>query len=160
VVRLLGRFQLRLAGLAIIAMMLVTVVDVVMRYAFNRPVRGAYDFTEAMLVVFVFNSMSACFLARAHIVIDLIDGLIGPRAKNALVRFGDVVSVALLILFAYTAIVPAIQAFEGGERKLELGLPLWTLWAVALAGLATAVICAVGALFMRGSRDADDGAKL
>src|SRR4051794_13975767 len=90
----LGRLQLWLAALAILAMMLVTVADVVMRYAFNNPVRGTYDFTEAMLVVFVFCGMAVCFLARANIVIDLIDSFVGLRLQSFLRRCGDVLSVA------------------------------------------------------------------
>lgn len=148
----LGRFQLWLAGISILAMMLVTVADVVMRYAFNNPVRGAYDFTEAMLVVFVFNSMAACFLARSNIVIDLIDGFISTGARRALMKFGDLISVALLIVFAYAAITPTLQAYDYGETKLQLALPLWVLWAVTLAGLAGSIICAGFALFPHAQR--------
>jgi hypothetical protein len=39
----LGRAQLLLAGLALVAMMLATVADVTMRYLFNNPVRGTYE---------------------------------------------------------------------------------------------------------------------
>lgn len=31
---------------------------------------------------------------------------------------------------------PARDAFTYGDRSLELGVPLWTLWAVAFVGLA------------------------
>ena len=136
-----------LAALAILAMMLVTVADVVMRYAFNNPVRGAYDFTEAMLVVFVFCGMAVCLLARANIVIDLIDSLVGRRTQSVLRSCGDVLSVAMLAMFAYAAWTPATQAYSNGERKLQLDLPLWILWAVALLGLVVAIVCAASMLF-------------
>ena len=67
--------QLRLASVALVIMMLVTLVDVFMRYAFNNPIRGAYELVEAMMVVFVFNGMSTAFLQRRNIVIDLVDNL-------------------------------------------------------------------------------------
>jgi TRAP-type transport system small permease protein len=143
----LGRLQLWLAALAILAMMLVTVADVVMRYAFNNPVRGTYDFTEAMLVVFVFCGMAVCFLARANIVIDLIDSLVGRRTQSVLRRCGDVLSVAMLVVLVYAAWTPATQAYSNGERKLQLDLPLWILWAVALLGLLVAIVCAASMLF-------------
>ncbi|WP_137046168.1 TRAP transporter small permease [Pseudolabrys sp. FHR47] len=160
VVAVLGRIQLWLAGFAIIAMMLVTVADVFMRYVFNNPVRGAYDFTEAMLVVFVFNSMAPIFLARANIVIDLIDTAISPQVRRVLVTLSDLVSLALLFIFSYAAIVPALQAFESGERKLQLALPLWALWIVMFAGLFGTIVCALGAIFLRSWRDQDTGHKL
>jgi hypothetical protein len=41
---------------------------------------------------------------------------------------------------------PAMQAYAYGDLKLELHTPVWVLWAVALAGMAGAILCAIGAL--------------
>lgn len=49
--------QLRLAAVALIVMMGVTLLDVFLRYVFNHPVRGSYDLVESMLCIFVFNGM-------------------------------------------------------------------------------------------------------
>ena len=65
--------QLRLASVALIVMMVVTLLDVFLRYVFNSPIRGSYDLVETMLVIFVFHGMSTAFLQRRNIVIDLID---------------------------------------------------------------------------------------
>jgi TRAP-type transport system small permease protein len=40
-------------------------------------------------------------------------------------------------------IEPAMQAFQYGDRKLELGVPLYVLWGFALAGLLGTLVCAV-----------------
>lgn len=40
---------------------------------------------------------------------------------------------------------PAMQAFQYGDRKLELGMPLYVLWGFALAGLFGTVVCAMAA---------------
>jgi TRAP-type C4-dicarboxylate transport system permease small subunit len=128
-----------------------------MRYLFNNPVRGTYDFTEVMLVVFVFHGMAACFLARANIVIDLVDALAGAR-RGILERFGDLVSFAMLLILAYAAWRPATQAFGYGETKLQLGLPIWVLWVVALVGMAGTIVCAFFMLIASRRRSPDDGA--
>lgn len=138
--------QLRLAMLALSVMMLTVVVDVAMRYLLGRPVKGAYDMVEVTLVVFVFHGLSACFLARQNIVIDLIDSLVGERAVSALIRLADLITVGLLAVMVWAMVPPAIQAYDYGDRKLELGLPLWILWTVAIAGLAATLFCALGAL--------------
>ena len=136
------RAQLWLAASALLAMMMVTVVDVCTRYLFNRPVRGAYDFTEAMLVVFVFHGLALCIWSRSHIVIDLIDQGVSATTRYWLVKVADAVSLALLILLAVAMLRPAFQAYGYGDRKLELNLPLSVLWAVALAGMAGAILSA------------------
>lgn len=150
--RLLDRLQkaqIRLAALALVLMMLVTVADVLLRYLFNSPVRGSYEFVEAMLVVFVFHGMAAGFFRRANIVIDLIDTFAGARLVAALIRLSDLLSVAALAMFAWVMTGPARQAFDYGDRRLELDLPLYVLWIVALAGIAGAILCALGVLVAR-----------
>jgi len=138
--------QVRLAMIALVIMMGSTCIDVALRFLFNRPIRGAYDIVEACLVVFVFHGMSASFFARKNIVIDLIDQLIGPRVEHVLVRLSDIVSVVLLLVVIAAMISPALQAYDYGDRKLELGLQLWVLWIFAIVGLTGTLLCALGPL--------------
>jgi TRAP-type C4-dicarboxylate transport system permease small subunit len=139
--------QVRLAMIALVIMMGSTCVDVTLRFLFNRPIRGAYDIVEACLVVFVFHGMSASFFARKNIVIDIIDSMVSPRVERVLVRLADVVSIVLLMLVTAAMISPALQAYDYGDRKLELGLQLWVLWIFALVGLIGTLLCALGPLF-------------
>ena len=138
--------QLRLAMLAVSFMMLTIVTDVLLRYLFNHPIRGAYDFVESMLVVVVFNSFSARFLSRQNIVIDLIDTIASPGLRTVLIRVADVVTIVLLGIIIWAMVNPAMQAFDYGDKKLELGLPLYVLWAIALLSMVGTFICAIGAL--------------
>lgn len=137
--------QLRLAAVALITMMLGTVLDVFFRYAFNKPLRISYDLVESMLVIYVFHGISSIFLARRNIVIDVIDALVGPRVLRVLAVCADIVSVLCLVLFLWGMFEPATQAYQYGDRKLELGVPLYVLWAFALAGLLGTLICTVAA---------------
>lgn len=139
--------QLRIAAIALVLMMAMTVADVFLRYAFNRPIAGSYDFVEAMLLIFVFNGIAGVFFGRANIVIDLIDNVIGERGATVLIRVSDVLSLATLLVFAWAMIGPAVQAYDYGDRKLELDLPIYILWIAALAGLAGTVFCTFGVLF-------------
>jgi TRAP-type C4-dicarboxylate transport system permease small subunit len=137
--------QLRLAAIALVTMMTGTVLDVFFRYAFNKPLRISYDLVESMLVIYVFHGISSVFLTRRNIVIDVIDSLISPRILRALAAFADIVSVMCLMLLIWGMVQPAMQAFQYGDRKLELGMPLYVLWAFALAGLIGTLVCAVAA---------------
>jgi len=100
------------------------------------------------MVLFVFNGMSTAFLQRRHIVIDLVDSFAGRRIVGALIRLSDVLTVAVLALFIYAMLTPALQSYGYGERKLELGLPIYIEWAAALIGIFGATLCAIGAFLM------------
>jgi TRAP-type C4-dicarboxylate transport system permease small subunit len=140
--------QLWFSAVALIIMMCVTVADVFLRYVFNSPIRSSYDLVEATLVAFVFHGMSSAFLYRRNIVIDLIDSFAGPRFIAFLIRVSDVLAVIALVLLFYAMIKPAMQAYAYGDVKQELGLPLYILWVIALAGMAGTIACAIGRIFL------------
>jgi TRAP-type C4-dicarboxylate transport system permease small subunit len=143
----LQRAQLRLAATALIVMMLATVTDVLFRYAFNKPLRISYDLTESMMVIYVFNGIAGVFLKRRNIAIDLIDKLAGPAVVRFLIAVADGLSILCLCILGWAMTGPALQAFQYGDRKLELGLPLYVLWIFALAGIAGTLLCALAAAF-------------
>jgi TRAP-type transport system small permease protein len=147
----LQRAQLRLAMGALVVMIGVTVADVCLRYLLGKPIYGAYDIVEACLIVFVFHGIATVFVNRRNIVIDLIDSVVGRRMTAALIAFSDALSVVLLSLLVWAMIAPAVQAFQYGDRKLELGLPVYILWIAALAGLLGTILCALGVLLGRAS---------
>ncbi len=138
----LQRAQLWLSVVALVALMMVTVVDVFMRYLFNRPVRGSFDAVEGLLLVFVFNSMAATFFGRRNVVIDLIDTFVPRRVVGWLIRVTDVLSVGVLALLAWAMLGPAMQSYGYGELKQDLGLPIFILWFVAILSLAGTIFCA------------------
>ncbi len=140
--------QLWLATAAFVALITVTIADVFLRYLFNSPVRGSYDLVEFMLVVFVFHGMASAFLQRKNIVIDVIDTFAGPRLVAILIRLSDVLTVVALAVLAYAMIRPAMQAYNYGDRKLELQLPIYIMWIFALGGMAGSILCALGRLFL------------
>lgn len=134
--------QLALAMLALAVMGSVTVCDVVLKYLFNRPITGAYDLVESLLPVVVFHSLPATLLRRQNIVIDLIDHIVGATRVRPLVRIADVVTLVLLGLITAAMVSPALQAYEYGDRKLELGLPIAVVWSVAILGMIGAILAA------------------
>jgi hypothetical protein len=52
------------------------------------------------------------------------------------VKLADLVSIVMLLLVTWAMISPALQAYDYGDRKLELGLKLWVVWLFALSGIA------------------------
>jgi len=89
------------ASAILMAMMLLTVVDVVARYVFNRPLAGAFEVTELMLLVLIFAGLPLVTYADEHAVMDFIDRLLSPRAQDALRRAVQVASAAVMFLLTW-----------------------------------------------------------
>lgn len=131
----LDRAFLWIASSALVLMMLVVVGDVVLRGAFNYPVRGAYDAVSILLLVMVSFGFAPVLLRRGEIVIDLIDHAVGPRGVRILASVSALVTVCVILFFGWSSIDPASNAWRYGDRSLELGIPQWVLWGVLLVGM-------------------------
>jgi TRAP-type C4-dicarboxylate transport system permease small subunit len=89
------------ASAILLAMMLLTVVDVVARYVFNRPVRGAFEVTELTLLVLIFAGLPLVSFAGEHAVMDFIDRLLGARPRRLLQRLVQAVCAGFMFLLAW-----------------------------------------------------------
>jgi len=52
-------------------MMFFTVVDIVGRYVFNRPIEGGFELVEFMMAIFVPTALVYCEEKKSHISVDL-----------------------------------------------------------------------------------------
>jgi TRAP-type C4-dicarboxylate transport system permease small subunit len=89
------------ASCILLAMMFLTVVDVVARYAFNRPLRGAFEVTELMLLVLIFAGLPLVSFSDEHATMDFIDRLLGPRSQRWLEALVQLVNAAFMFLLTW-----------------------------------------------------------
>jgi len=143
------------AALALAALMLTTVADVAMALLFKRPIIGTYDMVETMLVFSVFLGIPATFLHNGNIVVDVIDFFVAKQTVRRLKQLAQIVTLFFLVLLFYNMITPAHDAYRFGEKKQELGVPLWVLWLPMLLGVLLSAIAVLMALIRR-SDPADD----
>lgn len=141
----IAAWQLAIAQLALTAMMLTVTADVGMRAIFNTPIRGTYDAVGMLLCISALYAISHVILDRQEIVIDLIDGIVGDAITERLKRLWACVGVGVLGFILWSMIQPMVDAKRYGDVSLELGLPLWLVWLVALGGMAGAMLAAITA---------------
>jgi TRAP-type C4-dicarboxylate transport system permease small subunit len=102
-------------------MMLLTFVDVVLRYIFNRPLRGGFEITELLLLVLIFGGLPLVSHADEHVTMDLIDRLLG-RGRDLWQRAIQVVSAAVMFLLAWLVWLKAdrIWAYRDATDVLRI----------------------------------------
>jgi TRAP-type C4-dicarboxylate transport system permease small subunit len=89
------------ASTILLAMMLLTTVDVVARYVFNRPLRGAFEITELLLLVLIFAGLPLVSFTNEHAVMDFIDRLLRRRTLRSLQGGVELASAALMFFLAW-----------------------------------------------------------
>jgi TRAP-type C4-dicarboxylate transport system permease small subunit len=82
--------------------MALTFADVVLRYLFNRPIRGGFELTELALLVLIFAGLPLVSHADEHVTMDFIDR-IWPRARDLIVRSVHGLCAAVMFFLAWQA---------------------------------------------------------
>ena len=126
------------ASVILLAMMLLTFVDVVARYGFSRPVRGAFEVTELMLLVLIFAGLPLVSFTDEHALMDFIDRLLPSRAQRAIEGLVQGVSAAILFLLAWQVWVKAdrIWAYRDATDVLRIVYGPFVYFMAVSIGLA------------------------
>jgi TRAP-type transport system small permease protein len=126
------------ASLILLAMMLLTFVDVVARYVVNRPVRGAFEVTELMLLVLIFAGLPLVSFTDEHALMDFIDRLLGRRAQRWLEGAVQVLCGTLMLLLAWIVWLKAdrIWAYRDATDVLRIVYGPFVYFMAVTIGLA------------------------
>ena len=110
------------ASAILFAMMAITVVDVVGRYFLKRPVPGAFEVTELMLLVLIFAGLPLVSFADEHAVMDFIDRWLGPRRQRLVERLVHIGNAAFMFLLAWLVWLKAdkIWAYRDATDVLRI----------------------------------------
>jgi TRAP-type C4-dicarboxylate transport system permease small subunit len=76
------RWMALAGGWIIVALMIYTVLDVILRYVFNRPFSGSFEITEFAMSAIVFLGIAYCGWVGGHVAVDVLRGsLDNPRLR-------------------------------------------------------------------------------
>jgi TRAP-type C4-dicarboxylate transport system permease small subunit len=112
------------AAVILFGLMLLTVADVVSRYIFNWPLRGAFEITELSLLVLIFAGLPLASRTGEHATMDFIDALLGKRGRRAIVRLVDLFCGFVILGLAWQVWLKAGKIAGYGDTTDALKLPV------------------------------------
>jgi TRAP-type transport system small permease protein len=133
-IRRLNLYMHYVAGVALLAIFLLTVADITGRSAFNSPVRGTIEVTSLILVVLVFLGLAHSEDLGDHVTVDLIYVRLGERTKKVVDVFVDLLSIVVLGLLAYRLYQFGFRQIASGAHTPVLRWPVWPFVFVASFG--------------------------
>jgi TRAP-type transport system small permease protein len=146
-----GRALEYVGGAMILAMMVVTTIDVVGRYFFAKPLWGGFETTEILMGLVVFAGMPMATARREHISIDLFDAMLSFRLRCWQAAIGDLVCAAIAGVLAWRVWMRGQALVNVGETTMQLGIPRGyvALGMSALMGVAAIVFVAAALVAAR-----------
>jgi TRAP-type C4-dicarboxylate transport system permease small subunit len=112
------------AAVLLFCLMMLTTADVVGRYIFNWPIRGAFELTELLLLTLIFAGLPLASRADEHVTLDFIDMLLGNSGRLLLRRFVDLVCGLLFLGLAYRVWIKADRIAGYGDTTEVLRVPV------------------------------------
>ena len=125
------------ASALLLCLMLVTFVDVVARYLFNRPIRGAFEVTELLLLVLIFAGLPLVSHGDEHVTMDFIDRMLPPRAVPVLIRAVHGLVAAVFFFLTWQVLIKAGRIAGYGDTTDVLRIPVgpFVYFMAAMIGL-------------------------
>lgn len=113
-----------LAGVALFAIMALTLVDVLGRKLFDHSLSGSLELTEILMVVVIFAALPLVSLHGEHVVFDSLDHLMPPWLRRLQQAVVDLGCAAALGALAWLMWDKAAQMASYGDTTAQLQLPL------------------------------------
>ena len=134
-----------MATISIIALMVLTTSDVVKRYIFADPIKGAYEISESLFLTAVFLGLAYTQLFHEHVNTDLFVRHLSKRANLILQTIMLLLSLTIYILFSRKGMEAFLTSLVEGEYRWGLiRIPLWPAKLMIPIGLSALCLRFIG----------------
>jgi len=113
------RFLALISGGLLLLLMGVTVVDVFLRYVFNAPFSGTWEFTEFSMSAIIWLGIAYCGWTGGHISVDLLQKWLDRPRLRFLPGIISLVSAVLFAVIAWRVAFDAVDAFSQASNMLR-----------------------------------------
>ena len=118
------------------AMMILTALDVILRYVFNSPILGVLEITEFMMVVIVFFSLAYTQSEKKHVAVDFFVARLGERKQRIIDLISYMIYFLILVGICWKSVAKGLELLEINEVSMTLSIPVFPFFFVVALGCA------------------------
>ena len=143
----------RIAGLVAVGvlflMMLLTVADVLLRATLSKPIIGATEITEQMMVAVVFLGLGWCALQGKQISVELFASRYKPRTQRLIDLMVYFVGLIVVAGLCWCTLVTTMTVHRLGITCAYIGVPKYPFYALAAFGWAVLFVAMASLIIKR-----------
>lgn len=125
-----------IAGVALTAMLVISVADVIGNKIFHHPIQGTTDYVSFLAIITIIFSLSYSLIEKAHVQVDLFLNKLPRRAKAIFEIFIALLSLTLFVLLTWFSVRYGIRLQKNNELSMTQRIPVFPFaYAVAFACL-------------------------
>ena len=126
-IKLLSSFFNLFAAASLTAIIVLTCIDVSMRYFFNRPIAATYDLVSLMGAIIAAFAMPYTMLMKGHVAVDLVVRKLSRKKQLAVETVTHLVGIVLFLIVAWQCFVLASDMKTAGEVMPTILLPFYPI---------------------------------
>jgi len=120
----------------LLAMMFLTAADVFGRYFLHRPIVGAYELQEYLMVCVVSLTLAYGAVEKGHVVVDILVSRFPRRAQAIIGAFTTFFGVCLCSVITWQAVGYVQRTLGSGLVSATLKIPRYPFIGVLVFGMA------------------------
>lgn len=114
------------AGILVLVLSLITVVDITSRMLGVGSVPGSLEVSEMLLVVCVFSAFGAAQRTRTHVATSVLTERVSPKVRRIMHIVAAIAVLVMLVALVVSASQEAVKSIISGEFRFGLvQVPLW-----------------------------------
>jgi len=123
----------------LMVMMVLTVADVSLRYLVNRPIPGAFELTEFLLVILASFGLAYTAFQNGHVTVDLVVERFSPKTQAVIDTITCLISIGVFATVTWASILYARSEWKAKAVSTVLLLPRFPFILVVVLG--SGVVC-------------------
>jgi len=123
-VKNISRHLDKLAGLCIVAVMMLVVSNVLLRTIFHRPILGTYEYVTLLTAVGIGLALAYCAFQNGHIAVDFIIERFPPKMQAFIDIFTNIIALGFWTLSAWYVAQYAMMMMEKNMVTPTTQIPL------------------------------------
>ena len=144
------------ASAALVVMMLLTSVDVFMRYLFNHPITGTYDLVGLLGAVLASFAMPYTMLQKGHVAVEILVQSLSRGKQLFIETCTHLFGISLFLVLVWQAVLLSRDMKAAGEVTPTLLLPFYPIvycMAVCFLGLCLAILVNLLHIWMKRAKE-------
>jgi tripartite ATP-independent transporter DctM subunit len=112
-----------LSMLALSGMMFLTAGDVIGRYLLKRPITGAFEITQYLMVILAFMAVAYTAVNKGHVSVDILTSRFSSKMQGIIGFITNLIGFGMFGLLAWRSVITALAYWKEGRADSILGVP-------------------------------------
>ncbi|MGK7376949.1 TRAP transporter small permease [Planococcus sp. 1R117A] len=136
------------AAVLLIAVSLLTLLQVIMRYFFSLPLPWVEEAARYLMIFMIFIASAAALYRKEHLNIEILDFFLSDKNLKVLSIFHQIIVTLFTAVLAYVAYQFVMMQIEIGQKSPALQLPMAAPMSAVFIGAILMMISGIGSIYM------------